>query len=99
MRPAVVGPNEPDGMPFRRLGGARVVDRELLEVVGQALAASSRSLSFACAESRATISVPVRFTRVFTGCFVNTDSVCAMPLSRSTETTSPESCCGSTSGR
>ena len=36
---------------------------------------------------------------VFTGYFVSTDSVCAIPLLRSTETTSPESCCGSNSGR
>ena len=39
MRPAVVGPKEPEAMPWRRLGRAGVVDRVVLEVVGQALAA------------------------------------------------------------
>ena len=70
MRPAVVGPKEPEGLPFGRLGRAGVVDRVVLEVLGQRPCPASRSsLNLAWAMSRATTSVPVRSSGVETGCF------------------------------
>ena len=68
MRPAVVGPNEPDAYARRRLRRARVVDA--CGPSGTAAGprrASRRSLSFACAMSRATIIGPVSESRVLIG--------------------------------
>ena len=39
MRPAVVGPNEPEAMPGGVFAGTGVVDGVVLEVLGQSLAA------------------------------------------------------------
>jgi len=57
------------GVTVRRLGRTRVIDRMVFEIVRQRFAFSSRSRNLACAESRATIMVPVSDSRVLIGRF------------------------------